>query len=71
MADTLLEENSALIVEIQNWAASLPDASGGTATPLGLTDTAVGNITKVKSVEELETGLVESQTVNKILLGEE
>ena len=50
---TPLEENSTLIAEAQNMAASLPDAGGGSGTDisLGLTGAAVGDIIKVKAVD--------------------
>ena len=48
--NTTLEENSTLIAEAQNMAASLPNASG-TDISLGLTGAAVGDIIKVKAVD--------------------
>ena len=51
MAETILEENSTLIAEAQNMAASLPNASG-TDMSLGVTGASVGDIIKVKAVDE-------------------
>lgn len=48
---TPLEENSTLIAEAQNLAASLPDAGSGTDISLGVTGAAVGDIVKVKAVD--------------------
>ena len=50
---TPLEENSTLIAEAQNMAASLPDAGGssGTDISLGVTGASVGDIIKVKAVD--------------------
>ena len=49
---TPLEENSTLIAEAQDLAASLPDAGGsGTDISLGITSAAVGDIIKVKAVD--------------------
>ena len=47
---TPLEENSTLIAEAQNMAASLPNASG-TDISLGVTGASVGDIIKVKAVD--------------------
>lgn len=47
---TPLEENSTLIAEAQNMAASLPNASG-TDISLGVTGALVGDIIKVKQVD--------------------
>lgn len=53
MAETPLEENSTLIAEAQNMAARLPDAGGGgTDISLGLTGASVGEIIKVKAVDD-------------------
>lgn len=52
MAETPLEENSSLIAEAQDLAASLPDAGSGTDISLGLTGATVGDIVKVKAVDE-------------------
>ena len=49
---TTLEENSTLIGEAQALAETLPDASGGTDISLGVTSAAVGDIVKVKAVDE-------------------
>lgn len=51
MAETILEENSTLIAEAQNMAASLPNASG-TDMSLGVTGASVGDIIKVKAVDD-------------------
>ena len=48
--NTTLEENSTLIAEAQNMAASLPNASG-TDISLGLTGASVVDIIKVKAVD--------------------
>lgn len=51
---TPLEENSTLIAEAQNLANNLPDAGGGSGTDisLGVTGASVGDIIKVKAVDE-------------------
>ena len=48
---TPLESNSDTIAEIMTLAENLPDASGGTDISLGLTNTSVDQIIKVKSID--------------------
>lgn len=49
---TPLENNSDTIAEIMTLAENLPDASGGTDISLGVTGASVGDIIKVKAVDE-------------------
>ena len=49
---TPLESNSDTIAEIMTLAENLPDASGGTDISLGVTGASVGDIIKVKAVDD-------------------
>lgn len=49
---TPLEQNKRLITEIDALVDTLPEAGGGTDISLGITSAAVGDIVKVKAVDE-------------------
>lgn len=54
MAENLtpLEKNTQTLAEIKTMVESLPEAGGGTDISLGITSAAVGDIVKVKAVDE-------------------
>lgn len=74
---TPLEDNSTTIAELLDMANNLPTASGGTDISLGLTGASVGDIIKVKAVDdsgkptEWEAAELETNDIPKVFFGDD